>query len=135
MNNPIIIKGNKIYTKSKNVKFDRFCNKCKKHYIGWGKEFCSKKCRIMPKGEDSPFWKGDNITKQTGRYRAEKLFKIKPCEKCGKRKSERHHIDSNPINNHPSNIMFLCRKHHFEIENRIIRLLAGRRSSSSVLNH
>lgn len=89
----------------------------------------------MPQGQDSPSWKGENISKQQGRNRAKQLFKLKPCEKCGSKKSERHHMDSNPVNNHSNNIMFLCRKHHFEIENRIIKLMAGRHPTSKKLNH
>ena len=119
MNNPIIIKGNFIHPTSKNVKYKRNCNNCKKLYTGWGKSWCSKKCIQRPKGEQSPSWKGDNITKQTGRWRAEKMYPLKPCEVCGSKKSERHHIDNNPINNSPENIMYVCRKHHVAIDNRL----------------
>ena len=37
---------------------------------------------------------------------------IGPCVKCGETKSERHHIDDNPQNNVPENIMALCRRCH-----------------------
>lgn len=37
---------------------------------------------------------------------------IGPCVKCGNEKSERHHIDENPLNNVKENIMPLCRKCH-----------------------
>lgn len=37
----------------------------------------------------------------------------KPCEVCGTKKdTARHHRDGNPLNNKPSNIGYLCRKHH-----------------------
>lgn len=37
---------------------------------------------------------------------------IGPCFKCGYNKSERHHIDDNPLNNSEENIMPLCRRCH-----------------------
>ena len=37
---------------------------------------------------------------------------IGPCVKCGDEKSERHHIDDNPLNNAPENVMPLCRRCH-----------------------
>lgn len=54
----------------------------------------------------------------TGRSRAEALFPVEqPCEVCGKAGKgrgviDRHHRDSNRLNNDPSNIAFLCRRHH-----------------------
>ena len=35
-------------------------------------------------------------------------------------------VEGNPINNDRSNIMFLCRKHHVEIEKRHLHMLAAR---------
>lgn len=131
MNNPIIIIGNKIHKTSKNVKYKRKCNNCKKLYFGWGKFWCSKKCRQQPKGEESPFWKGNNITQQTGRWRAIKMFPHKPCEVCGSKNSERHHIDKNAINNNSNNIKYVCRKHHILIENRFLKMLKAQHPSSS----
>ena len=37
---------------------------------------------------------------------------IGSCVNCGNEKSERHHIDYNPLNNAPENIMPLCRRCH-----------------------
>lgn len=53
----------------------------------------------------------------TGRARAERLYPAQPCEVCGKLPGgrgtvDRHHIDSDRMNNEPDNIAFLCRKHH-----------------------
>lgn len=112
MNKPIIIVGNDTHNTSKNVKYDRSCNNCGKRYIGWGKLFCSKKCRMQPKGENSPSWKGSSITRKSGWTRAQKMYATKPCEVCGKERVDRHHIDTNTKNNSPDNIKFLCRKHH-----------------------
>lgn len=53
-----------------------------------------------------------------GRYLAERLYPVEePCEVCGKAGKgrgviDRHHRDSNRLNNDPSNIAFLCRRHH-----------------------
>lgn len=48
-----------------------------------------------------------------GHKKALRLFpKISPCVKCGDEKSERHHIDDDPHNNVPENIMPLCRRCH-----------------------
>ena len=48
---------------------------------------------------------------EAGRREARRLYPDQPCEKCGAI-GERHHIDSNRLNNAPSNIEFLCKKHH-----------------------
>lgn len=48
-----------------------------------------------------------------GHKQALKLFpNIGPCEKCGDENTERHHIDDDPQNNSPENIMALCRRCH-----------------------
>lgn len=124
--NVLWVTGDTPYTKSKNVKYRRNCNRCGTPYVGWGRFYCKPSCRIQPKGEESPSWKGDNITKQTGRGRAVAMYGKQPCEKCGKEKTDIHHIDSNPVNNERSNIMFLCRKHHIEIEQRHLHMLKNR---------
>ena len=54
---------------------------------------------------------------QTGRCRAERMYPAQPCEVCGKPPGgrgtvDRHHRDSDRLNNAPDNIAFLCRKHH-----------------------
>jgi len=48
-----------------------------------------------------------------GHKKALRLFpQIGPCVKCRSENSERHHIDDNPHNNKPENIMPLCRRCH-----------------------
>lgn len=89
----------------------------------------------MKKGSEHHSWKGDNVTKTTGRVRAEKMFKLEPCEICSSKKSERHHIDGNPINNDRENIMFLCRKHHIAIENRLEKAWAVRHPGIKIVRH
>lgn len=73
-------------------------------------------------GELNPNWKGNNISKKGGSIRARRMYKLKPCEICNSKKSERHHIDGNTINNNITNIKFLCRKHHMETDGRLKRL-------------
>lgn len=65
-------------------------------------------------------WKGDAITRASGRGRAERLYPdIGPCAKCGSLKSERHHLDDNTLNNDPLNIAILCRRCHMLSDGRI----------------
>lgn len=53
-------------------------------------------------------------TKAAGRAQAGRLFGAEPCLICGL-KAERHHIDGEPRNNNPLNVVFLCRPHHRQI--------------------
>ncbi len=70
-------------------------------------------------GDKNPNWKGDNITRGTGNWRAQSLHPgPKPCVRCGA-KGERHHVDGNPVNNAPENIAWLCRHHHMEVDGRL----------------
>ena len=58
------------------------------------------------RGADHWNWTGDDVTDVGGRKRARRLFpEIGPCAHCGNPKSERHHIDENPANNPPDNIL------------------------------
>lgn len=74
------------------------------------------------KREKNNNWKGGQVALQTGRSRAERWYPTRPCDLCGKEKAERHHIDGNPLNNAPENIMFLCRKHHMRLDGRLQKL-------------
>lgn len=85
----------------------------------------------MRVGEKNPMWGGNNVKKQAGNDRARRLFKNNkcPCEVCNTNKVEIHHKDSNPLNNDVSNISWLCRKHHMEIDGRMEKLhIASRKS-------
>lgn len=81
----------------------------------------SGKPYVTKRGEYHGNWKGDSVNHGTGRARAQKIFKPRPCEICGSKKTDRHHVDSNPMNNSISNISFLCRKHHIMVEKRFSR--------------
>lgn len=71
-------------------------------------------------GKKSHLWKGDKATEIAGHTRAVKAFK------CPEGK-ERHHIDGNPLNNSPENIMLVTRKQHMELDGRMEKLRKGLR--------
>lgn len=84
----------------------------------------SKALRNAMLGDKNPNWKGDAAPKTRGNERARSWYKESiPCQKCGNQKAERHHKDGNPLNNHPVNIIFLCRRHHMEADGRLSRLI------------
>lgn len=92
------------------------------------RKFCSAECQEADlaeraremRGEKSPVWKGDKATAQAGRKRAREMYPdVQPCEVCGVEKTDRHHRDGNTLNNEPSNIAWLCRKHHIGVEDRM----------------
>lgn len=115
-----VIRTSNKYSKSKNVKFSRKCDYCNKSYIGWGRNYCSYKCRHLgmpkPKFEKSPHWKGNNVTPETGRNRAYKMYEPIPCEICSKKRIDRCHLSGDTVDNSVKNVIFLCRKHHFAID-------------------
>jgi len=94
----------------------------RKHMLGAGvpKRSRSESLRRSKLGELNPKWGGNNIQIGGGRQRAKRYYPLKPCRICGKI-AERHHKDDNPLNNEPSNIDFLCRKHHMEADGRMER--------------
>lgn len=73
-------------------------------------------------GPENTNWRGDSATTQAGRARAERRYALKPCESCGKTKTERHHKDNNTLNNEPHNIAFLCRRCHMAEDGRLNKL-------------
>lgn len=84
--------------------------------MGYAHHLCGPKChgiysRSLYTGAGGPSWKGDNAKKDSGGARARRHVPTKPCELCGA-ESQRHHKDENTLNNDPSNIAFLCAKHH-----------------------
>jgi hypothetical protein len=59
-------------------------------------------------------WKGDRASKSAGNWRAIKLYPVLgKCQRCGlKDARERHHKDSNTLNNNPDNVMLVCHSCH-----------------------
>ena len=97
-------------------------NKGKKGY--WlGKKFSKEHKRRLAEskyGKKNPNWVGNKAKKGTGRNRAR--------VKYGVRKGyEIHHVDGNPLNNHPSNIIFLKRREHMLLDGRLDDLIQRNR--------
>jgi hypothetical protein len=68
--------------------------------------------------ERHPFWKGDAAGASAKNNRARKLFPLpEKCDECDAPPIARHHIDEDPGNNDPSNIKFLCGRHHLAAHN------------------
>ena len=64
-------------------------------------------------GENNHRWKGDAVGIGGGHVRCNKLFEATECETCDSLNNlERHHVDKDPRNNNPANIMILCSKCH-----------------------
>jgi hypothetical protein len=76
----------------------------------WGRRrFCSVSCARRHAVITQP--------DKTGRGRAQRMFPDRPCEVCGRAPAgrgtvDRHHRNSDRLDNSPGNIAFLCRKHH-----------------------
>lgn len=79
--------------------------------------------RLLGKtGKNNYNWKGDEAGIMAGRRRAQKLF---DCPEG----MERHHMDGNPLNNAPENIMFVTRKEHFLLDGRLEKLHSSNRKT------
>ena len=88
----------------------------------------SSRCIHCQKNYDKKrFWGGrqayfekyrvNNIEKVRAKWKAQYALKIgklikKPCEVCGKKKTEMHHPDYG----HPLKVRWLCHKHHIQLE-------------------
>lgn len=93
------------------------------------KRFCSKRCSKM--GELNPNWKGDLAGRTAGRKRAANRFTLSLCAKCGKPAMDRHHKDTNTLNNHPGNIEVLCRRCHMKEDGRLAQFIELARTVSA----
>lgn len=82
------------------------------------------KQNLKIRGENNYNWKGNDVkTMDVARCRARRMFQIKGklCEKCESKATDRHHKDSNPLNNNEKNISFLCRRCHMVEDGRLER--------------
>jgi hypothetical protein len=68
------------------------------------------------RGSRNGMWKGDIAGKEAGRGRANRLY-FTP------KNYEIHHIDGNTLNNDPSNILFVERREHMEIDGRLSMMI------------
>lgn len=93
---------------------------------------CRKKL-LAKKGPDSPSWKGDDICRNQGHTRAQKAYpSLGICESCGERPAvDRHHKDDNTANNARSNVLFVCRPCHMEIDGRAAKLAELARANAA----
>lgn len=75
------------------------------------RRFCSAACANQQKGEEQR--KKPAPTPKQSRVRARTATPLAPCAICGKSGyTEVHHIDKNPMNNSPSNLVRLCKSCH-----------------------
>lgn len=74
-------------------------------------------------GEHHPQWKGDEALSTTKRRRAQRIYSLSDCVRCGVPGADRHHVDGNTGNNHPSNVALLCRRCHMETDGRLEKFL------------
>ena len=75
------------------------------------RRFCSPLCFGVSQRKET-------ATANTGRRRAQRLYAASPCSICGSTtKIQRHHVDGNPLNNHPDNIMVICQPCHIRRHN------------------
>ena len=72
------------------------------------------------KGSLSPKWKGNTVKYNSGRARARKLY-------YAPKGHHRHHIDGNPLNNDPENIMIVTPRKHMVEDGRMELLRRGLR--------
>lgn len=92
---------------------EKYCEFCGKSLKGmrdyYRRRFCSQQCFGKLRQTQA-------ISPNSGRKRAQKLFKMKTCLKCGDTQNlQRHHKDGNPLNNDPLNVGILCRVCHKNI--------------------
>lgn len=98
-----------------------------------GGQHCSRACKhadpnAYRRGEEHHSWAGDAVTVMSGRQRAQRLYPIGLCERCGNDlAADRHHIDANTRNNAPENVEALCRRCHMETDGRLERLRFAQR--------
>jgi hypothetical protein len=97
------------------------------------RRFCSVHCsnqartdyNYRPRGHANAQWKGDAARPETKRARAQQVYSLGPCERCGLPATDRHHIDGDPGNNTAANIACLCRKCHMQIDGRLEQFIAA----------
>lgn len=80
------------------------------------------------KGEDHWEWKGNSASRNAGHYRARKAISKTECDYCPdtitSSKLDIHHKDNNSLNNDPSNLEVVCRKHHSMLHGKEALLIA-----------
>lgn len=67
-------------------------------------------------------WRKGEVGPAGGRFRARRLYELRPCDLCGGEAKDRHHVDGDTNNNAPENIQVLCRSCHMKVDGRAVRL-------------
>lgn len=67
-------------------------------------------------------WKGNDVTRDSGRDRARRWYPMGKCIRCGRDGKDRHHKNGDTLNNDPSNIEILCRRCHTTVDGRAAQL-------------
>jgi hypothetical protein len=80
--------------------------------------------RLDASGPDHYAWKGDDAKTSTKRERAQRMYELGPCVKCGEPGVDRHHVDGDTGNNDPSNVEILCRWCHMLTDGRLAAFIA-----------
>lgn len=99
---------------------------CKQHYMRWHRngDLVVRPRSGQKAGDKHTNWKGDAVSENGGRLRAQRIYKLGVCERCPKPARDRHHIDGNTANNEPENILRLCRSCHMDEDGRAEMLAA-----------
>ncbi len=77
---------------------------------------------MVASGSEHYAWKGDAASTKTKRCRAQRKYKLNKCERCNGKATDRHHKDGDTGNNDRSNLEFLCRRCHMEVDGRLEKL-------------
>lgn len=94
------------------------CVRCQRYFSKHGFERAGV-------GERHYGWKGNGATSTTKRERAQRMYPLEDCEKCGKKAVDRHHINGDTGDNRRENIMLLCRRCHMAEDGRLYNLFVG----------
>ena len=86
------------------------CHRCWDYHYRTGIEWTAKP--PPPRGAERHNWKGDAATDDSKRYRANRRYRLRDCERCGAPGVLRHHKDEDVGNNEPENIEVLCKRCH-----------------------
>lgn len=81
------------------------------------------KMRLAKLGDKNPNYKGDNIDPETSRIRLQKKNHLP-------KGLEHHHVDGNPLNNNPANIITVTRRKHMEVDGRLEKLIRRNKKRS-----
>lgn len=92
-------------------------------------ESIAKMVAAAQRGSKNRLWRGDNAGPGSKHARAQRLYPLTDCVRCGAPGEHRHHRDRDPGNNEPDNIAILCEPCHYRshtLERRLLKALARR---------